>query len=210
MVTRLIIARHGNTFNKGDVITRVGGRTDLPLVESGLEQGRMLGVCLAAEGLIPDKVYASPLKRAVMTAQKALEAMPLNLPIIEDKSFAEVDYGPDENKPEEEVLARIGQEAMDLWNTQAIVPNGWNVDPKAIVKAWKDFADSIKESNETVLVVTSNGTARFSIQILDQLPDVDIKLATGAYSVFIYENGKWRLDVWGVKPKHVLAEKGLL
>lgn len=24
MTTRIIIARHGNTFNKGDIITRVG------------------------------------------------------------------------------------------------------------------------------------------------------------------------------------------
>ena len=30
MTTRLIIARHGNTFEKGQTPTRVGGRTDLP------------------------------------------------------------------------------------------------------------------------------------------------------------------------------------
>ncbi len=33
MTTKIIITRHGHTFAKGDVITRVGARTDLDLVE---------------------------------------------------------------------------------------------------------------------------------------------------------------------------------
>ncbi|HAO37083.1 MAG TPA: histidine phosphatase family protein, partial [Hyphomonas sp.] len=37
-MARLIIVRHGNTFDKGDTVTRVGGRTDLPLSASGLAQ----------------------------------------------------------------------------------------------------------------------------------------------------------------------------
>ena len=38
--TRLIIARHGNTFDAGDIPTRVGRRTDLPLVASGEAQAK--------------------------------------------------------------------------------------------------------------------------------------------------------------------------
>ncbi|MFZ4686424.1 MAG: histidine phosphatase family protein [Hyphomonadaceae bacterium] len=38
MQTRIFIVRHGNTFDKGDVVTRVGGRTDLPLSTSGSAQ----------------------------------------------------------------------------------------------------------------------------------------------------------------------------
>ena len=41
----LIIARHGNTFRKGETPTRVGSRTDLPLVED--ERGRGIGKYLA-------------------------------------------------------------------------------------------------------------------------------------------------------------------
>ena len=33
-VTRLIVVRHGNTFNSGDVILRVGSATDIPLTEN--------------------------------------------------------------------------------------------------------------------------------------------------------------------------------
>ena len=41
-MTTLIIARHGNTFDKGDIPTRVGARTDLPLVEKGRAQAKAL------------------------------------------------------------------------------------------------------------------------------------------------------------------------
>ena len=52
-MTTLIIARHGNTFGPEDTPTRVGARTDVPLVGSGLEQGRALGRWLKAQGLRP-------------------------------------------------------------------------------------------------------------------------------------------------------------
>ena len=38
--TKLIVVRHGNTFNKGDTILRVGSKTDLPLTATGVQQGR--------------------------------------------------------------------------------------------------------------------------------------------------------------------------
>lgn len=211
MSTRLIIARHGNTFNKGDVITRVGGRTDLPLVESGIKQGEMLGQYLMQEGLVPDVVYSSPLKRATQTAAKAIEEMNIDLPLIEQSDFTEIDYGVDENKPEEEVIARVGQDAIDLWNTDAIPPQGWNVRPDEIIGAWKKFSAEIQDTGKTVMVVTSSGIARFALQILENAEafhKVDIKLSTGAFGLFIYENGAWKMDRWNVKPKDSLRIDG--
>jgi probable phosphoglycerate mutase len=41
MTTRIIIARHGNTFTKDQTPLRVGARTDLPLVET--ERGTNIG-----------------------------------------------------------------------------------------------------------------------------------------------------------------------
>ena len=35
-VTKLVVVRHGNTFNSGDVILRVGSATDIPLTETGM------------------------------------------------------------------------------------------------------------------------------------------------------------------------------
>ena len=135
---RLIIARHGNTFRKDETPTRVGAGTDLPLVEE--ERARGIGKYLKAKGLIPTKVFAAPLQRTMKTASLAVEELGLDLPVVPNADFTEVDYGPDENKTEDEVVARIGQDAIDLWNAKAVVPQGWKVDPDKIVAAWKSFA----------------------------------------------------------------------
>lgn len=51
MVTRIIIARHGNTFTKDQTPLRVGAGTDLPLVET--ERGTNIGKYLKMRTLIP-------------------------------------------------------------------------------------------------------------------------------------------------------------
>ena len=172
-MTTLIIARHGNTFDKGDIVTRVGGRTDLPLVEKGREQAKAIGRYLQKNRLIPDVVYSSNLQRTYDTAKIAIQESGVTNPIFQLDIFNEIDYGPDENKPEEEVVARIGKEAIDAWDKDAIVPDGWKVDPEQLIKYWHDFADQIKahDDNETVLVVTSNGTARFAPYITEKYED---------------------------------------
>ena len=94
MTTRLIIARHGNTFAPGDVPTRVGCRTDLPLVPSGEAQARRIGRYLRLHRMVPDAVFAAPLKRSLDTARLALKALGRDLPITSDDRFNEIDYGP--------------------------------------------------------------------------------------------------------------------
>ena len=96
MTTRLIIARHGNTFAPGDTPTRVGRRTDLPLVASGEAQARRIGDYLRRHQMVPDAVFTAPLKRSYDTARLAVEALGRNLPITIDARFSEIDYGPDE------------------------------------------------------------------------------------------------------------------
>ena len=73
-MTTLIIARHGNTFGPDDTPTRVGARTDIPLVEKGREQAKAIGKYLREQEMIPDVVYASKLKRAIETAEIAVQA----------------------------------------------------------------------------------------------------------------------------------------
>lgn len=207
MTTRLIIARHGNTFNKGDIITRVGARTDLPLVES--ERGIYIGRYLKACNLIPSQVFAAPLKRTTETARLAIAAMETDIPLELDESFREVDYGPDENRPEEEVIARIGQDALDKWNQQAIVPDGWNVDPQAIIENWKMWGNKIFQNyhNENILIVSSNGIIRFSPYLTGSFEDFskghDIKVGTGCLCIFEKEDGDshWKCTTWNLKPK---------
>ena len=210
---RLIIARHGNTFNKGETPTRVGGRTDLPLVESGKEQAKMLGEYLLKFDLLPTKVYAAPLKRTMETAKGALEAAGIAADVTVEPLdiFTEIDYGPDENKPEDEVMARVGQKAIDDWNAFAKVPDGWKVNPGEIISNWKSFASSLVKGkdNTTTMVVTSNGIARFAPYITDDFDAFaashDIKIGTGCLAVFHFGATEWVCDSWNIKPKEKLG-----
>lgn len=204
-MTTLIIARHGNTFGPDDTPTRVGARTDLALVESGREQARKIGQYLSENRLIPDAVYTSNLKRTIETAEIAIKESGVTNPIYQLDIFNEIDYGPDENKPEADVIARIGEQAIKDWDERAIVPDGWIVDPDEIIQNWHKFEDQIRafDDNETVLVVTSNGIARFAPHITGDFDafaaEHKIKLSTGALAILEHKNGRWNVREWGKK-----------
>lgn len=202
--TMLLIARHGNTFGPGDVVTRLG-RTDLPLVESGRMQGRALGRYLTQQGLVPDVIFTSALQRTRQTADEAEAEMGTHLPRHALEIFNEIDYGQDENQPEELVRARLGEAALKAWDEEAVVPAGWQVDPQQIMRAWQDFAEDVLNAyaGKTVLVVTSNGIARFAPVLTGDMEGFrqrhGLKIATGALCVFTRESGKWTCEGWNIR-----------
>jgi probable phosphoglycerate mutase len=206
--TTLIIIRHGNTFNPGETPRRIGARTDIPLVPSGRKQAAQIGKYLRRNRLVPDIVYSSDLKRTQETAELALLEANINIGIHKLGIFNEIDYGPDENLPEEEVIARIGSQAIEDWNTSAKVPPGWNVIPQKIIANWQEFANELTRnySGKTVLVVTSNGIARFAPHILDEagfenfLSEYKLKISTGAICIFSNDGTRWSLEHWNLKP----------
>ena len=206
MTTRLIIARHGNTFAPGDVPTRVGRRTDLPLVPSGEAQARRIGKFLRLHRMVPDVVFAAPLKRSIDTARLALEALGRDLPVTCDVRFNEIDYGPDENQPESAVMARIGEQALRDWDEQAKVPPGWQADPQAITRNWLSFGDTCRQffGDQTVLVVTSNGIARYAPHLTGDFESFrarhGIKIATGALCILRLQATLWVIEQWNLRP----------
>ena len=117
--------------------------------------------------------------------------------------FNEIDYGPDENKIEDEVIARIGAAAIKNWEEHATLPDGWSPDANIIIENWKNFAQQITKDHpdDTVLVVTSNGIARFALNLPDSRQNVDLKLATGAYGILEHtpETG-WAVKGWNIRP----------
>ena len=204
-MTQLIIMRHGNTFGPDDTPTYVGANTDLPLVESGKDQARNCGMWLHAKRIVPEIVYASCLRRTIETAEIATAQLGLNLPVHSDPIFDEIDYGPDENKSKEEVVARIGKQALKDWDEHGTVPEGWNVNPNDIIHNWQRFAVHIfTQEQKTVLVCTSNGIARFAPSLTGDYElfkkNYDIKMATGAISILSFENDRWSVKEWNVKP----------
>lgn len=204
-MTRLIIARHGNTFAPGDQVTYVGARTDLPLVESGIEQAKAIGHYLKNNKMIPDVVYCSNLQRTQQTAKIAIKESGVTNPVFPLDIFNEIDYGPDENKTREEIVVRIGEQMLINWDEHSIPPKGWKIDPQTVIQNWKNFTEQIRahDDNETILVVTSNGIARFAPYITGDYKSFAAahspKLSTGGLSIFEYEDG-WHLKSWNLKP----------
>jgi len=193
-MTRIVIARHGNTFDKGDIIRRVGARSDLPLSSSGRAQAERLAQHLSAHFDFKT-AYCSELSRTRQTAEailKAHNAEPTVLPFL-----TEIDYGQDEGKAESEVVARLGVEAIKLWDEAAIVPQGWQVDPDELRKSWADFFEAHKDFGGDILVVTSNGTARFILDVIAGAEkETPRKLRTASYGLVVVEDGQATLKSW--------------
>jgi broad specificity phosphatase PhoE len=199
-LAKIYIVRHGNTFEEGEVVTRVGGRTDLPLSSSGRVQAQKLAAHFLAHGVAFTSARSGPLQRTRATAATILGAQAGAPELLTELFLREIDYGPDENRPEREVVARIGQAALEAWESQGIPPQGWRVDPAALVGNWQELFSDLKDEIGAHLVVTSNGIARFAQQAIG-LARADGKLATGAYGILeLSPDGAAGLTAWNVKP----------
>jgi broad specificity phosphatase PhoE len=199
--TRLIIIRHGNTFEPHEIIRRVGGRTDLSLSSSGIQQAKVLGRHFLQQNFQPQHIFVSPLKRTRETVHHMLAEAKWTISLSIYEGLKEIDYGVDENEPENKVIERIGQKALSEWDELSIVPNGWIVDPVAITQEWKILADRCLNNypGQTAWIVTSNGIARFALNLLKNKPVwLTPKLPTAGYGILeADENEQWHLIDWG-------------
>ena len=192
-VGKIYIVRHGNTFDKGDVILRVGGKTDLPLSKSGREQAQLLGTKF--RDIEFAAAYVSNLRRTKQTARAILGSDDFSLL----EFLKEINYGPDEGREEKDVIKRIGQSALDRWDTHSIPPTGWCVDAEDLRTAWQSFLATCAD-NTNILVVTSNGVARFLLDVVIGGEAAPKKLRTGSYGVISLDAKGSKLVSWNIRP----------
>ena len=193
-IGRVYIVRHGNTFDKGDVILRVGGKTDIPLSSSGVLQAQRLSA--AFQDIRFGAAYSSDLKRTRQTAEAILGTAPYRLA----QFLTEIDYGRDDGRPESEVISRLGVSALETWDRKAIPPQGWKVDVVGLQTAWQAFLATCDPAANT-LVVTSNGVARFLLDVVFCDKTVPLKLRTGSYGVVKLTPQGPMLSGWNIRPE---------
>jgi broad specificity phosphatase PhoE len=169
---RLVIVRHGDTFAAGEPPRRIGRRTDLSLTAAGRAQAAALAADFARRGWRFDRVLAGPLRRTRETAALLAEAHDVA------DWLAEIDHGPDEDRPEDEVRARLGAAALAAWDGDATLPADWRADTAALRSGWRALA----ALPGTSLAVTSSGVARFALLALGAT-GFPLKLRTGAFGV---------------------------
>ena len=84
----LYIIRHGKTEMNAKMLMQ--GRSDYPLNETGIAQAEEAAGRFADMGVRIDKVYTSPLIRAVQTAERIAPDAELAV----EQRLIEMDYGP--------------------------------------------------------------------------------------------------------------------
>jgi broad specificity phosphatase PhoE len=194
---RIFVIRHGNTFSSSVDARRIGARTDIALVDSGRAQADRLGAWFASQGIAIRHLWSSPLLRARETAASIGSAVG-HAPDGTLDWLSEIDHGPDEGRPESEVLARLGAQVLADWDERGIAPPGWIVDADARIAAWRAYLAQPGEGAD--LLVTSNGAARFALLVLG-LPLGALKLRTGAFGeLTVADNGKVDLVRWDQRP----------
>ena len=150
------LLRHGETVYNADG-NRYCGRTDADLTEKGVAQARQ--VATALEGVAIDAVYASPLKRAYLTAEIASGGQR----VAQDDRLIELDFGTWEGKTREAFI----REAPDLWASWNAAPDhtragGTGDTALEVVDRVDDFFTEMikKYDGKTLMVVAHNGVNR--------------------------------------------------
>jgi 2,3-bisphosphoglycerate-dependent phosphoglycerate mutase len=110
----LVLVRHGqSTWNLENLFT---GWTDVPLTDRGRAEAAEAGKLMSEEGLVPDVVHTSLQKRAIHTANLALEAMELDwLPVKRHWRLNERHYGALQGLDKKQTAEQHGAEQVFTW-----------------------------------------------------------------------------------------------
>jgi broad specificity phosphatase PhoE len=157
---RLIVIRHGETVWNAE--HRFTTRSDVPLSDVGIRQAETAAANLAATPI--DRIYASPLQRALRTAETIAAAQAAPCPVEMDERLTEIDAGPFEGKTEEELAAGPLADAFQRWHSDAApeFPEGTESFDRALERA-AAFLDEQDGAEGTTLAVTHGSLARLMV-----------------------------------------------
>ncbi|GLI28117.1 2,3-bisphosphoglycerate-dependent phosphoglycerate mutase [Agromyces rhizosphaerae] len=117
----LVLLRHGNSeWNQKNLFT---GWVDVGLTDIGKAESERAGELLAEQGVLPDVVHTSVLKRAIVTANIALEqADRLWIDVKRSWRLNERHYGALQGLDKAETLEKYGEEQFMQWRRSFDVP----------------------------------------------------------------------------------------
>ena len=118
---KLILLRHGQSqWNKSNQFT---GWVDVDLTEQGIAEAVRGGEMLKEAGLLPDIVYTSLLRRAIRTANIALNAADRHwIPVVRDWRLNERHYGALQGLNKAETKDKYGDEQFMAWRRSYDTP----------------------------------------------------------------------------------------
>jgi len=205
-MSRIILARHGNTFRPEDTPVWVGARSDLPLVDKGLAQAEALAAALLAHKVQLAALTTGPLQRTRKTAEIVAERLGIAPDRIRiDNRLTEIDYGRWEGKTTDEIMAMDPNGELQDWNKNSVYPShaGWKPKEMQIIA---DVGLLMAEALPgTSLIVTSNGILRFFAAACANADEIaDRKVATGHICVLEgTPDSGWRIIQWNQPPERL-------
>ncbi|RIJ78651.1 phosphoglyceromutase [Nakamurella silvestris] len=121
MTSTLILLRHGESvWNATNQFT---GWVDVPLSEKGQAEAKRGGELLTAAGLLPDVLHTSLLRRAISTANLALDAADRHwIDVRRSWRLNERHYGDLQGKDKKQTLETYGEEQFQLWRRSYDTP----------------------------------------------------------------------------------------
>ncbi|MER8950491.1 histidine phosphatase family protein [Mesorhizobium sp. M0809] len=207
---KLILSRHGNTFEPDEKVVWVGRRTDLPLTREGCRQAQHLGSALWQSGVMLGGLYCGPLRRTRQYAEIIAGQMggwPLP---ISDSSLTEIDYGAWEGLSSQEIIAQFGTEELEAWERSSTWPAspGWSPSEATLAQGVTTFVkhlSRIQGEDSVVLAVTSNGVLRYFLRLSGNTLKAEIegragKVATGRICILEMRDGNCQIHAWNIAP----------
>jgi 2,3-bisphosphoglycerate-dependent phosphoglycerate mutase len=202
MARTLVLLRHGySEWNAKNLFT---GWVDVDLNAQGEAEARRGGELLKEQGLLPDVLHTSVLRRAIRTAEIALHTADRHwIPVRRSWRLNERHYGALQGKDKKQTLEQFGEEQFMLWRRSYDVPpppieagsefsqaddpryRALPVEMRPVTECLKDVVirmlpywyDAIVPDlvdGKTVLVTAHGNSLRALVKHLDGISDADI------------------------------------
>lgn len=201
MTYTLVLLRHGESeWNAKNLFT---GWVDVALSDKGRAEAVAGGEQLKAAGLLPDVVHTSLLRRAINTANAALDACDRHwIPVRRNWRLNERHYGDLQGKDKKQTKDQYGEEQFMLWRRSYDTPpppiaddnpNSQAGDPRyadlgadmpkteclkdvvaRMLPYWESDIVPDLEAGKTVLVAAHGNSLRALVKHLDGISDDDI------------------------------------
>ncbi|HEX5495869.1 MAG TPA: phosphoglyceromutase [Mycobacteriales bacterium] len=198
MTGTLVLLRHGESdWNQKNLFT---GWVDVDLSPTGEAEARHGGDLLAAAGLRPDVVHTSVLRRAIRTAEIALNTADRHwIPVRRSWRLNERHYGALQGKNKAQIRQEYGDEQFMVWRRSYRVPPpplpdgaefSQSADPRyadlvgaaprtecladvvdRLLPYWYDAIVPDLRSGRGVLVVAHGNSLRALVKYLDRIDD---------------------------------------
>ena len=185
---KLILLRHGQS--EWNLQNRFTGWVDVDLSEKGEEEAKKAGRLL--EGMNIDVLFTSVLKRAIRTAEIALDEMGVkDIKIIRDAALNERHYGDLQGENKKEIGEKYGLKQLKIWRRSYDIkpPNGESLKDTLdrVLPYYKETIEPMLKDGKNVMISAHGNSLRALVMHLENIDKntiLELNIPTGIPYVY--------------------------